>query len=384
MKSLASAFWLFLLLSSPTFAAMSVLNAGANAPVTPPGSCPPGQTLNLLYRGTTTATGLDSPTLGVFRAAPFEGSGRGYAISSDLGISRTRLTNFDLSGVLPVQGSNVIINATSNTPDSASTIRAVLYDGNLYAFGFQNTGACAGVACLHIRQYTGLATTLDVTGLVPVASGFTVLIRDVGTDTYWSSFTHSSGGSSIVKLTSGLNVVAALPTTTNTAADLTSDGTYLYSVYINGGIVNVLKVNLVDLTSTNFTIPGAPAANAIVYSNGHLYVGLTRLGVPRIDRLDPVTGANTGTIALTAGEGALSGGLAVDPFNTRLYVVSGDGAGTGRVRRINTNTFTLEETEANAFPPQAQGIGFDFANQHIYYATVLASVYQVTKVDLCS
>ena len=379
--------FLFLFIS-PAHALTKVLGAGSNAPYVQPGFCSLGTSLNLVYQGTVNGASLDTPTIGVFRVAPFEGNGRGYALSSDTALTRTYLVNFDLSGsaaTLPVQTGQVQIN-TANNPDLANAIRAVIYDGSTFmGFGVQVTAPCNITQCLHIRRYTGLTTVFDnaLPGALTIASAMTVLIQDAFTRTYWSIYSHPSGGS-IAKLDSSLNVIGSTTPTTNIAFDLTSDGTSVYSIYLEGGIVHILKTNISNLTSVDFSYPTTTVTGGVAFLNGVLYASMVRAGNSELNTINITTGAVTGTLTLGAAEQVVSGGMATDPFNTKLYVVTNDGGTGARVRRINATTFVSEQNIAIAQVPQTQGVGFDFARQNLYYSTINASLFKLSKVSLCS
>lgn len=347
------------------------------------GLCTSPQTLNLTYIGTQTFVGVDASAVAIMKVGSSEngGAGVGYALGTDGG-SNTRLITMNVSAALPTLTGNVLVN-TAAVPDSANVIRANLYSGGFLEFGTRTNAPCNINPCVHVRGYTGVVTSTDTSVVgATTASGFTVANNDILTSTFWLSRSDLAGGFSIIKLDSGFNFIGSTTTTVNIYSDVTSDGFKVYAPYDLGGAVNIRRVDMGSLVSTEFPYAGTSGPAGAYHYNGNVYVGMTQTGTGNIKRISTTTMAETGNIALGAGEAILAGGQVFDTINNRLYVVTIDGGGM-RVRRVNLGTFTVEQNIAIGQLPQASGVGFDLAHQNVYMVHAGANML-VSKVGLCS
>lgn len=365
--------------------------ADGTLPPAPTGLCTGGRTLQLTDGGTVTTT-VSATQVAVFKAAPLENSygGVGYALSSETATSNTRLVIFNLDNTPATITGNVLVNTAAN-PDLSNVIRANIYDstrigsGGFLEFGTQVTIQCTGgsVNCLHIRGYSDTTTLIDIAyPSINTVSGFFSAYMVSDSSSYWVAYT-TVGGSAIRKLNGGLTSVGVIADTPNLYGDITSDSIYVYATLNIGGVQNIRRINISDLTITDFPLVGAASAVAIYYYNGNLYVGVVQGGTGNIKRVETTGMTVTGTLVLGPTEAIIQGGQLFDIANNRLYTVSIDGA-TAVYRRINLTTFISEQSLVNAVGfPEIYGTGFDLPHQHIWQVTRGTNLL-LTKINVCS
>ena len=310
----------------------------------------------------------------------------GFLVTDDISYQMARaITNSNLwvaaSNLSPVSFINSLQFVTASVPDEGGVYNPSLSTekNQIFVVAVGTAATCGGNRCPHLYRFNSApaATVSFLLNGYSIGAGETFSIFD---GLHYFFVTNNSSGSSriLFKLDSGLSVVGTA-TIGNVFSELVDFNSSVWFVNQTTG-PGLSFVNKESLSQTNIAVAGLSAGMnsnlAINTLTGAKYVvdGVTVKMISSSNVVVNSFGIGTETVGPR--------GLMMDEKAQKLYLVS-DAIGNKRIRRINPDTFAIEQTLSVPTGNSAFSSAPDFIHKYLWISSV-DTPSTIQRIQLCT